>query len=331
MIGATTCRPIRTRQGQVLVPICISPLGPDGRYWRPGGGYTYHDAAVLIGDWTDGQKIEWELSERVVADPAKSTRGCDEPTIAEMPDGRILMVIRGSNDVKRSLPGYKWYSVSADGGLHWSTPKPWTYADGANFFSPASCSQLLRHSNGKCLLDRQHLPRESRRQQPPLSVGHRRGRSGEPAVAQGDRGGDRHQRAGRFPRLQLSNFLACEDRADGDDRAGHDPLMATAAVAGRRLYLSDRAVAGLSARAKGLWTSPRHIRYSLTMSQSSRRYFLEGSTAAAGGAVAAGVSIVAAARPYRRRRPHSRRRPPMTGRTFGKAARKPDRTAVRPR
>lgn len=33
----------------------------------------------------------------MVADPAKSTRGCDEPTIAEIPDGRVLMVIRGSN------------------------------------------------------------------------------------------------------------------------------------------------------------------------------------------------------------------------------------------
>ena len=98
--SAGTGMPIRTRQGRVLVPVQITPLGPDGKYWKPGGGYTYTDVAVLVGVWTDGMKIEWEISERVKADPMKSTRGLVEPTIAEMPDGRILMVMRGSNDVK---------------------------------------------------------------------------------------------------------------------------------------------------------------------------------------------------------------------------------------
>jgi hypothetical protein len=216
MIGATTCRPIRTRQGLLLVPICISPLGPDGRYWRPGGGYTYHDAAVLIGRWSDGQKIEWELSERVVADPAKSTRGCDEPTLAEMPDGRILMVIRGSNDVKRSLPAYKWYCTSSDGGRHWSNPpKPWTYSDGAAFFSPASCSQLLRHSNGKCYWIGNISAENPRGNMPrfPLVIGEVDPTSlllvRESIAAIDTRGPDDDES------LQLSNFLAYEDRADG--------------------------------------------------------------------------------------------------------------------
>jgi hypothetical protein len=215
MIGATTCRPIRTRQGLVLVPICISPLGPDGRYWKPGGGYTYHDAAVLIGAWTGGQRIEWRLSERVVADPAKSTRGCDEPTIAEMPDGRILMVIRGSNDVKRNLPGYKWHSVSADGGLHWTRPKPWTYSDGAKFFSPASCSQLLRHSNGKVYWIGNISPENPRGNSPryPLVIGEVDPKSllllRETVAVIDTQGPD------DSPTLQLSNFVAREDRADG--------------------------------------------------------------------------------------------------------------------
>ena len=215
MMGATTCRPIRTRQGLVLVPVCITPLGLDGHYWRPGGGYTYHDAAVLIGRWADGRKIRWELSERVVADPARSTRGCDEPTIAEMPDGRVLMVIRGSNDVKRSLPGYKWSSVSTDGGRHWSKPKPWTYADGANFFSPASCSQLLRHSNGKCYWIGNISAENPRGNNPryPLVIGEVDPTSLlllKETVAVIDTIGP-----GDSAQLQLSNFLACEDRADG--------------------------------------------------------------------------------------------------------------------
>lgn len=215
MIGATTCRPIRTRQGQVLVPICISPVGPDGRYWNRGGGYTYHDAAVLIGTWTGEGKIRWDLSERVVADPKTSTRGCDEPTVVEMPDGRILMVIRGSNDVKRSLPGYKWYSISADGGRHWDKPKPWTYSDGAKFFSPASCSQLLRHSNGKCYWIGNIVPENPRGNSPryPLVIG-----EVDPAsllllretIGVIDTKGPDDDES-----LQLSNFLAYEDRTDG--------------------------------------------------------------------------------------------------------------------
>jgi len=149
MIGDTTCMPIRIRTGEILQPVQICPVGPDGEYYNPGGGYTYHDSAVLIGRWNKGGPLDWRLSSLVKADPARSTRGMLEPTIAEMPDGRILMVLRGSNDRKPSLPGYRWYAVSTDHGQTWSEPKPWTYTDGQPFFSPSSCSQLLRHSNGR--------------------------------------------------------------------------------------------------------------------------------------------------------------------------------------
>lgn len=148
-IGDITSRPIRTRAGKILLPVQITPTSPDGEYYNPGGGYTYHESAVLIGTWRDDLTIEWDLSQRVAIDPDQSTRGCIEPTLAEMPDGRILMVLRGSNDVKPELPGYRWYSISEDGGFHWTQPQPWTYTDGKNFFSPSSCSQLLQHSNGR--------------------------------------------------------------------------------------------------------------------------------------------------------------------------------------
>ncbi len=218
-------RPIRTRQGRVLVPVQITPIGPDGRYWNPGGGYTYHDAAVLIGEWTEGMKIEWDLSERVVGDPEKSTRGCVEPTIAEMPDGRILMVIRGSNyvenhrqhDVKLELPGYKWYSISTDGGRHWSSPpKPWTYADGSRFFSPSSYSQLLRHGNGNIYWIGNISPKNPRGNGPryPLVIGQVDPKSLlllKETVAVIDAKGPEDNES-----LQLSNFAAYEDRVSGD-------------------------------------------------------------------------------------------------------------------
>lgn len=140
MSGATATRPIRTKQGKVLVPVAITH-DKNGHF----------DSAVLIGTWGKGDdtSITWDLSERVTISSSLSTRGVVEPVIAEMPNGDILMVCRGSNQNSPSLPARKWYSVSRDDGKSWSDVDTWTFDDGSDFYSPSSCSQLLKHSNGK--------------------------------------------------------------------------------------------------------------------------------------------------------------------------------------
>jgi BNR repeat-like domain len=148
-LGDIGCAPIFTRRGELLVPAQVCPLGEDGKLANPGGGFTYTDVLVLIGRWGDDHRLNWEVSQRVVGDPKRSTRGMIEPTLAELPDGRIMMVMRGSNDRKTELPSHKWLSVSDDGGRRWTKPQPWTYASGAPFFSPSSMSQLLPHSSGR--------------------------------------------------------------------------------------------------------------------------------------------------------------------------------------
>lgn len=151
MLGDKGSMPLRTQAGTILVPVQVCPVGPDGDYYNPGGGHTYHDAAVLRGTWTSDGRLKWDLSDYVKADPARSTRGAIEPTLAQMPDGRILMVLRGSNGGKKDpncrLPGYRWYTVSNDDGRTWAPVEPWTYADGTAFYSPSSMSQLVGHSN----------------------------------------------------------------------------------------------------------------------------------------------------------------------------------------
>jgi hypothetical protein len=143
--------PLFTSRNELLVPVQICPLGPDGKLANPGGGFTYQDAAILIGAWSEDSRLKWDLAERVAGDPARSTRGLFEPTLAELPDKRILMILRGSNSNKQGnrLPSYKWRSVSSDGGHTWSNPEPWTYSEGTPFFSPSSMSQLFRHSSGR--------------------------------------------------------------------------------------------------------------------------------------------------------------------------------------
>lgn len=142
---------LRTRAGQILVPAQACLLGPEGKLFNPGGGWTYTDVVILIGTWQEDGHLSWEVS-RIQGDPTRSTRGMIEPTLAEFADGRLLCVMRGSNggskDPEYKLPGYKWFSVSEDGGYHWTPPEPWTYEDGTPFFSPSSMSLLLKHSSG---------------------------------------------------------------------------------------------------------------------------------------------------------------------------------------
>jgi hypothetical protein len=145
---------LRTRAGKVIIPAQACRLGASGALWSPGGGFTYTDVIMVIGTWAAGHRLTWETSRPVKGDPRRSTRGMIEPTVAELPDGRLLCVMRGSNggtkDPEFKIPSYRWCSVSADGGYHWTKPAPWTYDDGEPFFSPSSMSQLLRHSSGRC-------------------------------------------------------------------------------------------------------------------------------------------------------------------------------------
>jgi hypothetical protein len=148
MLGDVASVPLAAKDGSILLPAIVTPLDAGGKLYNPTGGYTYTDVVVLHGRW-QGKRMTWASSEPVKGDPEKATRGMDEPTLAALADGRLMMVMRGSNDKKPSLPGYKWISFSTDGGFDWTVPKPWTFANGEPFFSPSACSQLLRHSNGK--------------------------------------------------------------------------------------------------------------------------------------------------------------------------------------
>jgi hypothetical protein len=148
MLGDVGSVPIAVKDGTILVPAIVTPLGPDGKLYNPTGGYTYTDGLVLQGRWS-GKQLVWEAGERIVGDPERMTRGVDEPTIGTLADGRLIVILRGSNDKKPSLPAYRWLSFSKDGGTHWTKPEPWTYDTGEPFFSPSACSNLVRHSSGK--------------------------------------------------------------------------------------------------------------------------------------------------------------------------------------
>ncbi len=212
MIGDLGSEPITLADGTLLVPIQISPIGPDGVYYNPGGGFTYSDAAVLRGRWTAGAHLEWELSALAKGDPAVSTRGTLEPTIAQLTDKRLIMVMRGSNDKKPQLFGGRWVSFSNDEGRTWTKPELWTYTNGEKFFSPSSCSQLVTHSSGRLFWLGNITPQNPVGNRPryPLVIGEvdrATGRLREETVAiVADR------RPQDSEQITLSNFYAREDR-----------------------------------------------------------------------------------------------------------------------
>ncbi|MDX1358047.1 MAG: sialidase family protein [Clostridia bacterium] len=153
MVGDRPCEPIVREDGTILMAVQCTYFDEEGNIFNPGGGYTYQYSVVLHGRFLENGEIEWnDISNKVEGDPAKTTRGTIEPAIREMPDGRILMICRGSNgginDPEYRIPGYRWFAVSNDRGHTFSEPQPWTYSNGEPFHSPSSCSMILDHSNG---------------------------------------------------------------------------------------------------------------------------------------------------------------------------------------
>ncbi|NLF23985.1 MAG: exo-alpha-sialidase, partial [Lentisphaerae bacterium] len=189
--------------------------GPDGTYANPGAGLTYTDCLLLLGKWRPDGTLAWTASDRVAGDPQRTTRGMIEPTIAELDDGRILMVMRGSNDVRPEWPGHRWCAFSADGGLTWSRPEPWRFQGGEAFFSPSSCSQLIPLADGRLFWMGNISPENPRGNAPryPLVLGEVDRKSGwlrkETLAVIDDRQPE------DSPHLTLSNFFVREDRASG--------------------------------------------------------------------------------------------------------------------
>lgn len=131
------------RSGGLILPVSsyIPVTGEDGRTYR------YDGVRCFLGKWdAERREYRWEASEPVTTSPAL-TNYLEEPWLAELADGRLLLDMRGTNaGTSPVAPGRHWYSLSSDGGRTWSKPTDWRYDDGEQFFSPATMAKLLRHS-----------------------------------------------------------------------------------------------------------------------------------------------------------------------------------------
>jgi len=78
-----------------------------------GASYRGGDLHAFVFYSDDGFRT-WKRSEDSMT---AEGRGCHEPTIVELTDGRLFCLLRNTN--RR-----QYQSVSDDGGVHWSKPKP---------------------------------------------------------------------------------------------------------------------------------------------------------------------------------------------------------------
>lgn len=115
---------------------------------------TYREGCVagamcFVGKWDPVLKVyNWRTSNRIFLPRKVSTRGLVELNLNELKDGRLLLIMRGSNVGLDSLecPGRKWISVSSDGGLTWSKVRDLRFDTGEQFYSPATMARTIRSS-----------------------------------------------------------------------------------------------------------------------------------------------------------------------------------------
>ena len=141
--------PLRMSNGEIIVPFQYSMLNAAGTdYYNPYNTTTFTQSGVMIAKWnTANTDIEWKLGGTVSLDSQISSRGLIEPAVVETnTPGRLLMVMRGSNENNTSAASRNWKTVSDDYGRTWSPVTPMTYSDGSSLFSPSAMSDVRKHS-----------------------------------------------------------------------------------------------------------------------------------------------------------------------------------------
>jgi hypothetical protein len=143
--------PIKTVRGHLLFPGMRKSVDADGKAihykntWAP-----VDEVVTAIGKWTSRGGLAFRLGQPLDIEPERSSRGLDENTLIELPDGRIAAICRGDNSAFPERPGYKWLSFSHNDGETWSAPVPLPAIDGDPIESGANGSAIFRSvKNGR--------------------------------------------------------------------------------------------------------------------------------------------------------------------------------------
>ncbi len=158
-----SCSVIVLKCGDILFDMCI-PInricqiaGIDRQKVFPSVPGNGHAPGLMIcrGVWNKQEnRYDFSFSEPLILDDRQSSRGISEPIIAELPNGKILTVVRASNVIYENwkcrispyAPCYKFYAISTDGGKSFSPLMPWHFDSREPIHSPATYSEFIKSS-----------------------------------------------------------------------------------------------------------------------------------------------------------------------------------------
>ncbi len=138
-------RPIYISDDTFLIPFQAS------RYRQDQLLGNQFQSSCLIGAWRDNQAIDWELGDYVFIERPDSIFGGDEPSVAVLADGRVIMTLRVQVDCRPgSPPGWRYFVISSDQGRTWSKPDFFRYEDGGDVYNCGCLGHILRSKkNGR--------------------------------------------------------------------------------------------------------------------------------------------------------------------------------------
>lgn len=213
---------ITLRDGTIIFPVMFPRLDKDGKTVKFADRFgdviwPSMTVASFRGCWReDLSDIDWEMSNHVSV-PEYMSHGLEEPQIAELDGGKLMMIMRGSAAAWQVMPSVKFFCISKDGGRTWGPAVPLTYPDGSFVYSPSSFPNLFRSSkNGKVYVIANILAEATRQSDPRYPL----------RIAEVDQKyfwvlpetvtviEDREERHPRF--VRFSNWQRIEDRETGN-------------------------------------------------------------------------------------------------------------------
>ena len=143
----------------VTMTLCCKLAGVDVNNYFPSCPNLQFGLIYARGHWNpEKEDYEFTYSNPIMLSDVQSSRGMMEPALEVLPNGRWLVVFRGSNmcsevwntRISPSAPGFKWYTYSDDGGKTFAPAMPWHFDTREVVYSPASTSSFFRSKkNGK--------------------------------------------------------------------------------------------------------------------------------------------------------------------------------------
>ncbi len=142
-----------------IVTLCCALAGVDVKTYFPSSPNLHHGMIVVRAHWNhDKGDYDFTYSNVIMLSDAQSSRCIMEPSTVILPNGRWLLVVRGSNythepwrtRISPCAPGFKWYTYSDDGGKTFAPLMPWHFDTREVVYSSASSHSFYRSpKNGK--------------------------------------------------------------------------------------------------------------------------------------------------------------------------------------